>query len=114
VLRQEYDSIGMISAAPMDGAWLHQHFATGSEPLRLLAWYGPNNHRAQVAGMPGEAVLDEGMIDIDKPGGTAIPYWMEDPHVRAGFAEAIALEGSENRMEDQFFERSTTYSFAGG
>jgi mannose-6-phosphate isomerase-like protein (cupin superfamily) len=114
VLRQDYDSIGMISAAPMDGAWLHQHFATGSEPLRLLAWYGPNNHRAQVAGMPGEAVLDDGMIDIDKPGGTAIPYWMEDPHVRAGFAEAIALEGSENRMEDQFFERSTTYSFAGG
>jgi mannose-6-phosphate isomerase-like protein (cupin superfamily) len=114
VLRQEYDSIGMISAAPMDGVWLHQHFATGSEPLRLLAWYGPNNHRAQVAGMPGEAVLDEGMIEIDKPGGTAIPYWMEDPHVRAEFAEAIALEGSENRMEDQFFERNTTYSFAGG
>ena len=104
----------MISAAPMGDGWLHQHFATGNEPLRLLAWFGPNNHRAQAAGVPGEAVADEGVIEIDKPGGTAIPYWMEDPHVREEFAGSVAREGAENRMEERFYDRNTTYSFAGG
>lgn len=114
VLRQEYDHVSMISAAPMEGAFLHQHFATGNEPLRLLAWYGPNNHRAQKAGVPGEAVADEGVVEIDRPGGTSVPYSMEDPHVRAAFADEIARQGSENRMEDRFYDPDTTWSFAGG
>jgi mannose-6-phosphate isomerase-like protein (cupin superfamily) len=114
VLRQDYDSISMISAAPMACGWFHQHFATGDEPLRLLAWYGPNNHRAQAAGVPGEAVADEGVIDITRPGGTSIPYWLEDAHVRAEFAGAVGREGSENRMEERFYDKGTTFSFAGG
>jgi len=114
VMRLDYDDISMMSAAPMAGNWLHQHFSTGPDPLRLLAWYGPNNHRAQTAGVPGEAVIDEGMVEIDKPGGTSIPYWMEDPHVRTEFAAATGADGTENRMEDRFYERNTTFSFASG
>jgi len=94
--------------------WFHQHFATGDEPLRLLAWYGPNNHRAQKAGVPGETVPDEGMIDITEPGGTSVPYWLEDPHLRNAFAKTVAREGPENRREDRFYNEKTTYSFAGG
>ncbi|MBT5049162.1 MAG: cupin domain-containing protein [Rhodospirillaceae bacterium] len=114
VLRQEYDGISMVSAAPMQMGWFHQHFATGDEPLRLLSWYGPNNHRAQQAGIPGEGVVDEAMVDVTEPGGTSIPYWLEDPHVRQEFAAAIAREGSENRMEEHFYDARTTYSFSGG
>ena len=114
VLRQDYEHLSMMSAAPMKCGWFHQHFATGSEPLRLLAWYGPNNHRAQQAGVPGEMVPDEGVIDITEPGGTSVPYWLEDPHVRDDFAETVAREGTENRMEDRFYNEKTTYSFAGG
>ena len=114
VLRQEYGEISMISAAPMEGDWFHQHFSTGSEPLRLLGWYGPNNHLAQQAGVPGDTVIDPGMVDITYAGGASVPYSLEDPQVRTTFAEAIAAEGSENRMDDKFYDKNTTYSFAGG
>lgn len=114
VLREEYDQISMISAAPMPFGLFHQHFCTGDEPLRLLAWYGPNNHRAQTAGVPGELVVDVGMIDVTEPGGTSIPYWLEDAHVREKFGQEVAKEGSTNRMEDHFYHEKTTYSFAGG
>ena len=30
------------------------------------------------------------------------------------FAETVAREGTENRMEDRFYNEKTTYSFAGG
>jgi mannose-6-phosphate isomerase-like protein (cupin superfamily) len=114
VLRQDYGHLSMMSAAPMPFGWYHQHFATGDEPLRLLAWYGPNNHRAQKAGIPGEMVADEGVIEITEPGGTSVPYWLEDPHVRKDFTETMARVGAENRMEDRFYNEQTTYSFAGG
>ncbi|MPY69147.1 MAG: cupin domain-containing protein [Alphaproteobacteria bacterium] len=116
VLRQDYDSarISMVSAAPMaECGWFHQHFATGDAPLRLLGWYGPNNHRAQKAGVPGETVADAGVIDVTEPGGSSIPYWLEDPHVREAFAAELEREGTENRMEDRFYDSRTTYSFAG-
>jgi len=112
VLRQDYEPVGMVSAAPMSGDWYHQHFGTGKDPLRLLAWYGPNNHRAHKAGLPGEKAIDEGAIDITE-GGTAVPYWMEDPFIRKEYNELLAREGAVNRMEDKFFEKGTSYSFMG-
>ena len=48
--------------------------ASAKEPLRLIGWYGPNNHRKDKAGVPGEKDTDEGAIDVTE-GGTAIPYW---------------------------------------
>lgn len=102
VLRQDYESVGMVSAAPMNGDWFHQHFGTSKEPLRLLAWYGPNNHRAHKAGLPGEKAIDEGAIDI-RDGGTAVPYWDEDPFIRKEWEEIVAREGVVSRMEDELF-----------
>ena len=52
VLRQDYEEGGMVSAAPLSGDWYHQHFGTGSGPLRLTAWFGPNNHDGMKAGFP--------------------------------------------------------------
>ncbi len=114
VLRQEYSEISMISAAPMTGEWFHQHFSIGNEPLRLLGWYGPNHHIAQQAGIPGETVVDPGMVDITYPGGASVPYYLEDAEVRSQFAEMIKAEGTENRMDKKFYDKNTTYSFAGG
>jgi hypothetical protein len=114
VLRQDYAPVSMISAAPMaEMGWFHQHFATGDEPLRLLGWYGPNNHRAQKAGVPGEIVADESVIDITEPGGASIPYWLEDAFVRESFAAEQARTGCENRMDERFYDERTTYSFSG-
>jgi mannose-6-phosphate isomerase-like protein (cupin superfamily) len=102
VLRQDYEGVGMVSAAPMSGDWYHQHFGTSKQPLRLLAWYGPNNHRAHKAGLPGEKAIDEGAIDI-RDGGTAIPYWDEDPFIRAEYLEILKKEGVTPRMDDSLF-----------
>ena len=92
----------MVSAAPMSGDWYHQHFGVSREPLRLLGWYGPNNHRAQQPGRPGEKAIDEGAIDITE-GGTAIPYKLEDPFIRQEYTELLAKEGVASRMEESLF-----------
>jgi quercetin dioxygenase-like cupin family protein len=102
VLRQDYEAVGLVSAAPMSGDWFHQHFGIGRDPLRISAWHGPNNQRARKAGRPGEQLMDYGAIDIKK-GGAAIPYHEEDPYIRKEFAETLAQDGVKNRMEPEFY-----------
>ena len=83
VMRQDYEFGGMVSAAPMSGDWFHQHFGISKEPLRLTAWFGVDNHPHRKPGRPGEPMIDFGAIDLKK-GGTAIPYYEEDPFICAG------------------------------
>ena len=103
VMRQEYEFGGMVSAAPMTGDWFHQHFGVSKDPLRLTAWFGANNQRARKPGVPGEALMDYGAIDLKK-GGSAIPYHEEDPHLREEFAQALAAQGAVTRMEPELYE----------
>ena len=102
VLRQDYEPVGVVSAAPMSGEWFHQHFGTGKEGLRVTAWHGPNNQRSRRAGRPGEQLMDYGAIDLKK-GGAAIPYHEEDPHLRAEFEAALKADGLETRMKPEFY-----------
>jgi quercetin dioxygenase-like cupin family protein len=102
VLRQDYEPIGLVSAAPMSGEWFHQHFGVSKDPLRVTAWHGPNNQRSRRPGRPGEQLMDFGAIDLKK-GGAAIPYCDEDPHLRQEFAETLAKEGVESRMKPEFY-----------
>lgn len=103
VLRQDYEPIGLVSAAPMSGDWYHQHFGISKEPLRFTAWFGPNNHDAMRPGVPGEAMADVWAMDIDK-GGKAIPYHLEDPYIRNEYVETLAKEGVASRMEDKLYQ----------
>jgi hypothetical protein len=103
VMRQDYEPVGMVSAAPMSGDWFHQHFGVSREPLRLMAWHGPNNQRARKAGRPGEQLMDWGAIDLKK-GGSAIPYHEEDPAIRREFEQTLAREGLASRMEPSRYE----------
>ena len=102
VIRQDYEPIGIVSAAPMSGDWFHQHFGISKDPLRLTAWFGPNNHDAMRPGVPGEAMADIWAMDIDK-GGKAIPYHLEDPYIRQEYIETMAKEGVPLRMEDKLY-----------
>jgi quercetin dioxygenase-like cupin family protein len=102
VLRQDYEPIGLVSAAPMSGDWYHQHFGVSKDPLRLTAWFGPNNHDAMRPGVPGEAMADVWAMDIDK-GGKAVPYHLEDPYIRKEYVETLAKEGVVSRMEDKLY-----------
>jgi quercetin dioxygenase-like cupin family protein len=110
IKRVDYEPVGLVSAAPGGSRWFHQHFGVSKEPFRLTAWFGPNAPGRE-PGPPGEARTDYGAIDLNE-GGTAIPYWMEDPFLRQEYAAALAREGVENRMEDKFYEPGTKYSFA--
>ena len=77
--------------------------ASSKEPLRLIGWYGPNNHRKDKAGVPGEKDTDEGAIDVTE-GGTAIPYWLEDPFLRKEYEETLAKEGVKSKMEPELYQ----------
>ena len=104
VLRQDYEPVGLVSAAPMSGDWFHQHFGVSKSGLRLAAWHGPNNHPALKAGRPGERMKDIWAIDLNK-GGSAIPYHQEDPAIRRMFEETLAREGVVSRMKSKLYEQ---------
>jgi hypothetical protein len=103
VKQQNYEYGGLVSAAPMSGDWFHQHFGISKDPLRVSAWHGPNNQRARKAGVPGEALMDYGAIDLKK-GGSAIPYCDEDPFLREEFARRLSEEGVSSRMKEEFYK----------
>jgi hypothetical protein len=44
-------------------------------------------------------------MDIPE-GGTAIPYWMEDPYIAKEYTEAITRNGAANRMDPQFYDKN--------
>lgn len=103
VKRQDYEPVGMVSAAPMGGNWFHAHFGTSKEPLRLSAWFGPNAP-GRSKGRPGEKAIDYGAIDL-KDGGTAIPYYDEDPFLRKEHEETLKKEGVVSRMDDLLYRK---------
>ncbi len=104
IRRQDYEPVGMVSAAPMSGNWFHAHFGASKEPLRLTAWFGPNAP-GRDRGRPGEKAIDYGAIDM-KDGGTAVPYNEEDPFLRKEFEETLASVGAKSRMEQELYEKS--------
>jgi len=106
VLRQDYEPVGLVSAAPMSGDWFHQHFGVSKDPLRFTAWFGPNNHDAMRPGVPGEKMADIWAMDVDK-GGKAIPYRLEDPFIRKEFEARLTQEGVPLRMDDKFYDNNT-------
>jgi quercetin dioxygenase-like cupin family protein len=106
VKRQDYEFGGMVSAAPMTGDWFHQHFGISKNPLRLSAWFGPNNSTSRKPGLPGEAITDRGAIDIKKGGG-AIPYHEEDPYLRREFEATLTREGAQSRMDPLWYDEAT-------
>jgi quercetin dioxygenase-like cupin family protein len=102
VRRLDYGQFGMVTAAPGGARWYHQHFSVSKEPFRLLAWFGPHNP-GRDPGAPGEKHTDYTAIDVNE-GGTAIPYWMEDPFVRAEYEETLRQNGVEIRMKPEWYE----------
>ena len=104
VERVDYEQFGMVTAAPGGDRWYHQHFNASPETFRLTAWFGPN-HPTLVTGLPpGAKQIDYTGMDVNE-GGTAIPYWMEDPRLRAEFEAHIAENGGTSRMDPALYEK---------
>ena len=103
VKRVDYEQFGMVTAAPGGARWYHQHFSVGNEPFRLTAWFGPFNP-GRDPGAPGEKHTDYTAIDVNE-GGTAIPYWMEDPYIRREYEETLRQNGVQNRMDAAWYDQ---------
>ena len=101
IKRLDYGPFGMVSAAPGGARWYHQHFSVSKEPFRLMAWFGPHNP-GRDPGAPGEKHTDYTAIDVNE-GGTAIPYWMEDPYIRKEYEEKLNRNSVEIRMKPEWY-----------
>jgi mannose-6-phosphate isomerase-like protein (cupin superfamily) len=105
VRRLDYEPVGLVTAAPGGARWYHQHFSVSEEPFRLTAWFGPHNP-GRDAGPPGEKHTDYTAIDVHE-GGTAIPYWMEDPFIRNEYDATLRKNKVANRMDPDWYQPPT-------
>jgi mannose-6-phosphate isomerase-like protein (cupin superfamily) len=111
VKQTEYGPGGMVSAVPGPDDWFHQHFAYGAEPFRVFNYTGgvPGNEAA-FGGVNGEdpGIGNEqpqaSLTDIDK-GGRAIPYYLEDPHIREYFTSRLLAEGASFTMPEEVYTK---------
>jgi len=100
VRRQDYKAGGVVSAAPGGADWFHAHFATTTEPFRVMAWLG--GYPKRTVGLPGSEVVSRN-VDIKK-GGNTIEYRDEDPEVREIFKRELAKNGAQFNMPDSAYE----------
>jgi len=103
VRRVDYEPVGLVTAAPGGARWYHQHFSAGPEPLRLTAWFGPHNP-GRDPGAPGSKHVDYTAMDVTE-GGTSVPYWMEDPHLRQEYEADLRANGIASRMDPALYVR---------
>ncbi len=105
MLRQDYEPVGLVSAAPMSGDWFHQHFGISKDALRLTAWYGPNNQRARKPGRPGEQLMPTTARSTSTRAAARSPITRKIPAIRKEFEAALAHEGVASRMNPEFYQR---------
>jgi quercetin dioxygenase-like cupin family protein len=103
VQRLDYEPGGMVTAAPGGARWYHQHFSVSSDDFRLTAWFGHHNP-GRDPGPPVKKHSDYTARDLHE-GGTAIPYWKEDPYLRKEYEAELKRSGVESRMKPELYEK---------
>jgi quercetin dioxygenase-like cupin family protein len=84
--------------SPGDG-WFHQHFNTGSEPARHIAFRtGGSKYKLGLRPVERASQEEMGVIINIKKGGTMIEYEDEDPQIRSDFEAALRQAGVPCRM----------------
>ena len=101
VKMQEYVPGGLVAAAPGGGNWFHQHFSVGSDPLRVINYWGGPTGRWGGGDDEGETV--SGNIYGIEDGGHSINYWNEDPFIRSLYREQLKKAGVEPQMADSMY-----------
>ena len=107
VKMQEYVPGGLISAAPGPSNWFHQHFAVGKDSFRVFNYTGampgnPESGASRENDLAQEGDLIRQHADITE-GGNAIPYHLEDPHVRREFEAKLKEEGAVSTMPPEVY-----------
>jgi hypothetical protein len=75
--------------------WIHQHFNTGTQPARYLAFKHEGVAIRNAQGVP-KAWISR------RQGGDQIDYVDEKPVVRTIFAQELAKRGLESRMDKAY------------
>ena len=92
---RRYDwEVGSMIVPP--NLWFHQHFNTGTTPARYLAF------KHEVVSIRNAQGVPKAWIS-QRVGGDQIDYADEEPIVRTLFAEALAKNGLESKM-DTYYE----------
>lgn len=81
---------GSVFSPP--SGWFHQHFNTGNEPARQLAFRYSGESGNYILGC-WRAINKEGVRTSIREGGTLIEYEDEDPQIRRDFKMAIKRDG---------------------
>lgn len=77
--------------------WFHQHFNTGNEPARQLAFRYSGQSGKYLLGVV-KALVREGVRTSTKEGGTLIEYEDEDPQIRRDYEAALKKDGVSMQM----------------
>ncbi|MDP6560139.1 MAG: hypothetical protein QF619_08505, partial [Candidatus Binatia bacterium] len=75
----------------------HQHFNTGPEPARQLA-FRYNTQSGEYRLGIGKALNRAGVVTSTREGGTLIEYEDEDPQIKIDFEAEINAEGVPSQM----------------
>jgi oxalate decarboxylase/phosphoglucose isomerase-like protein (cupin superfamily) len=86
---------GSVLSPP--SGWFHQHFNTGEEPARQLAFRYSGQTGKYLLGC-WRAINKEGVRTSIRDGGTLIEYEDEDPQIRTDFETALRRAGVELQM----------------
>jgi quercetin dioxygenase-like cupin family protein len=86
---------GSVFSPP--SGWFHQHFNTGKEPARQLAFRYSGQSGKYLLGC-WRAINKEGVRTSTREGGTLIEYEDEDPQIRRDFENAIQKVGMPMEM----------------
>jgi len=86
---------GSVFSPP--SGWFHQHFNTGEEKARQLAFRYSGQSGKYLFGV-WRAINKEGVRTSTREGGTLIEYEDEDPQIRIDFEAAIAERGVPMEM----------------
>lgn len=77
--------------------WFHQHFNTGREPARQLAFRYSGQSGKYLMGI-AKALNKEGVRTSTREGGTLIEYEDEDPQIRRDYEAGLNREGVAMQM----------------
>ena len=86
---------GSVFSPP--SGWFHQHFNTGRQPARQLAFRYSGESGKYLLGC-WRAINKEGVRTSTRQGGTLIEYEDEDPQIRQDFAAALKSNGVSMEM----------------
>ncbi len=102
--------VGSVFSPPT--GWFHQHFNTGAEKARQLAFRYSGHSGKYLLGIV-KALNKEGVRTSTRDGGTLIEYEDEDPQIRRDYEATVTRRGGMMQMPKEVYQRLQSASADG-